>query len=382
MAHANGGEIESETRACLVYCRVSTSRQSSNIGKDGQEKESDLDRQIERMKAEATNRYPELPCHVYQETGSGMNYERKILNRLLDEVLEGKWDNSVLLVENRDRLVRFAEPMVAKILSSKGIQIIYTAQEDNSADQDFSADILACIHYFSTKFYSSRSTEKSKRILPPSVIQRAKELMDNGVSVRNIVEILDKENVRAAGGEKIHYNVLLRLYHSQAKIEAVIPKIESSIAEWEKLFIERADSSHVLPFQRAYLEYEKWAKSARKVVMSSQRFFRRFNRIEHGSVNINGKTIRGWRGLIIKGQSCHVVAKRIEKGGAGDLLLTFTAQMKNERATQSEIYRRYKQFCRARAVRPLSLSKTIYIMSALGWKTVNSETKKKLFMRA
>ena len=74
--------------------------------------------------------------------------------------------------------------------------------------------------------------------------------MDQGVAVRNIVKIFDKENVRGGRGEKIHYNVLLRLYHSQAKIEAVIPKIESSIAEWEKQFIERADSSHVLPFQR------------------------------------------------------------------------------------------------------------------------------------
>ena len=312
------------------------------------------------MKAEAAERYPELKAHIYAETGSGMNYERKILNQLIDEVLAGKWDNSVLLIENRDRLVRFAAPLIEKILSSKGIQIIYTAQEDNTAEQDFSADILACIHYFSTKFYSARSTEKSKRILPPEVIRRAKELMDNGVAVRNIVEIFDKENVRTERGEKIRYNVLLRLYHSQAKIETVIPKIESSIAEWEKLFLERADSSHLLPCSAAYSEYVKWAKSNKKTVMSMHRFSRRFARFEHSSVKLNGTRIRGWAGLRIKGKQCHLIRQTKEMGPI-DALLEFTYQVRKGE-TLNQAYKRYKTYCRTKNVAPLSklkLSATI-----------------------
>ena len=258
------------------------------------------------MKEQAKARYPELPCHVYSETGSAMNYDRKTLNKLLDEVLSGRWDNSVLLVENRDRLVRFAAPLIEKILRSKGIEIIYTNQEESSDDEDFTADILAVIHFFSARHYSKRVAERRRKVLPPEAVQRAKALIDEGMNVRNIAQTLELEGYRSERGEIIGYNILRRnIYHKQAVIEQAVEKKESSAEEFKRQSIAKASSSYCLSVVDAHSEYERWAVSQGKPVVSKRKFALLFGPSEQ--IYHDKKLVSGWRGLVVKGRAIHFI---------------------------------------------------------------------------
>jgi putative resolvase len=82
-----------EQRTCAIYARVSSYKQSA----DG-----NLDRQIERIKKHA--QLPET-TPIFAEYGSGLNTDRRGLNRLLKSV--EKKQISTIYIEYRDRLTRF-----------------------------------------------------------------------------------------------------------------------------------------------------------------------------------------------------------------------------------------------------------------------------------
>jgi len=305
------------------------------------------------MKGEAQRRCPELPCHVYQECGSAMNYDRKTMNKLLDEVLSGRWDNSILLVENRDRLVRFAAPLIEKILRSKGIEVIYVNQEESSDDEDFTADILAVIHFFSARHYSRRVAERRRKVLSAGVIQRGKELIDQGMNVREIQKTLEKEGIRAEDGSLIGYNILRRnIYHKQAIIEQAVERKESSAEEWKRQFTSKASSSYCLSVIDAHSEYEKWAIQMSKPVISKRKFALLFGPSEQ--IYHDRKQVSGWRGLIIKGRGIHFLHETAKKEvSALDCLLEFANQVQKEESL-NQVFKRYKSFCKEKGVVALS----------------------------
>ena len=83
----------SNTRYDVVYCRVSSTKQSD-----------DLERQVEHMRAQ-------FPGHrVITDVGSGINFKRKGLRTLLGEAQRGRVRQVV--VAHRDRLCRFAFDLV------------------------------------------------------------------------------------------------------------------------------------------------------------------------------------------------------------------------------------------------------------------------------
>ena len=357
---SNGESEESSTKVCLCYCRVSTSAQSSIKFKDGTEKndgQSDLTRQIDRLKSEAKNRYPELPCKVYSEQSSGMNFERRVLNKLLDEVLAGKWDNSILLVENKDRLVRFAAPIIEKIFKSKGIEVIYFAQEEITDDETLTNDILSVIHYFSAKSYSKRANERRKKVISSEATTRAKQLIDQGTNLREIVKVLDKENMRNEDGSPILYNLLRKtVYHKQAIIEQVVSKKESSAEEWKRQFVSRTSSAYCLPVADAHAEYEQWAIGQGKPVVSKLKFAKLFGPSEVIYNASAKRMVSAWKGLVVKGKAVHFIyeAKTAQSTvGPMDVLLDFTNEVRQGEAL-SQVFKRYKSFCKDKGVAQLS----------------------------
>lgn len=360
VALSDGESEESSTKVCLCYCRVSTSAQSSIKFKDGTEKndgQSDLTRQIDRLKNEAQARYPELPCKIYSEQGSGMNFERRVLNKLLDEVLAGKWDNSILLVENKDRLVRFSAALCEKIFKSKGIEVIYFAQEEITDDETLTNDILSVIHYFSAKSYSKRANERRRKVLTPEATTRAKQLIDQGTNLREIVKVLDKENVRNEDGSPILYNLLRKtVYHKQDVIETVVAKTLNSGEEWKAQFINKTSSAYCLSVADAYEEYLSWATSAHKLPLSKLKFAKLFGPSELTYNASIRKTISAWKGLVVKGKALHFIyeAKYAQStAGPMDVLLDFTNQVRKGESL-GQVFRRYKSFCKDKNVAALS----------------------------
>lgn len=67
-------------------------------------------------------------------------------------------DIELLVIENKDRLVRFDFDMLEKFFSYFGCKILVLndAIENKSYEQELTDDLISVIHYFTMKSYSHR----------------------------------------------------------------------------------------------------------------------------------------------------------------------------------------------------------------------------------
>jgi predicted site-specific integrase-resolvase len=100
---------------------------------------------------------------LISDLGSGMNYHKKGLKHLLDEILEGNVLH--LVITHKDRLLRFGAELVFAICEAKNIEIVILNRgEDTSFEEDLAKDVLEIITVFSARLYGSRSHKNQKII--------------------------------------------------------------------------------------------------------------------------------------------------------------------------------------------------------------------------
>ena len=136
------------SRKTIAYARVSSHDQRT-----------DLERQKQVL---------ELYCarqgwtfEVVSDLGSGMNYHKKGLKRLLSNILEGKIGR--LVIAHKDRLLRFGAELVFAICAAKNVEVVILNQgEDTSFEEDLAKDVLEIITVFSARLYGSRSRKNQK----------------------------------------------------------------------------------------------------------------------------------------------------------------------------------------------------------------------------
>lgn len=137
-------------RKTLAYARV-----SSHDQKD------DLERQKQVL---------ELYCaqqgwtfELIADLGSGMNYYKKGLKRLLNEILGGQVGR--LVITHKDRLLRFGAELVFSICEAKQVDVVIVNKgEDTTFEEDLATDVLEIITVFYARLYGSRS-RKNKKLL-------------------------------------------------------------------------------------------------------------------------------------------------------------------------------------------------------------------------
>ena len=145
----NGTKEEEKLTVC--YSRVSTPGQ-----KEG------LDRQAEVIKNYAIdNNYTNIK--EIKDIGSGINYNKKGLLELVKLLLTNKV--YTLIIQHKDRLLRFGTDIIFYICKLKGINIKVIGEKLNKTkDEDFVEDIISIITVYSAKISGSRS-HKNKNIL-------------------------------------------------------------------------------------------------------------------------------------------------------------------------------------------------------------------------
>lgn len=140
--------VDAANRRTVAYARVSSHDQKE-----------DLERQKQVL---------ELYCarqgwtfEVIADLGSGMNYHKKGLKRLLDAVIEGEIGR--LVITHKDRLLRFGAELVFAICEAKGVEVVILNQgEDTTFEEDLAKDVLEIITVFSARLYGSRSRKNQK----------------------------------------------------------------------------------------------------------------------------------------------------------------------------------------------------------------------------
>ena len=137
-------------RRDVVYARVSSNEQKTK---------GDLDRQaLAIIEGFSTLKEP----IVLKEVGSGLNDNRKQLNKLLDLVLADQVGN--VYITYRDRLTRFGFHYLERIFNHHGTQIFVLNDEERQEDvsKALAEDMMALIASFSGKLYGMRSHKKSR----------------------------------------------------------------------------------------------------------------------------------------------------------------------------------------------------------------------------
>lgn len=122
----------------ILYCRVSSSKQKG-----------DLQRQIAFLQ----ERYPDF--EVVQDVGSGLNFQRKGLLFLLEQIMSGTV--STVVVAHRDRLCRIGFDLFRFLFQKYNVKL--EVLDDPTVKEplkELSEDLLSIITVFTARYYGSR----------------------------------------------------------------------------------------------------------------------------------------------------------------------------------------------------------------------------------
>ena len=132
-----------ETRKTIAYARVSSHDQKE-----------DLERQKKVLELYCTSQGWQF--EILSDLGSGMNYQKKGLKKLINEILSEQIGRLVLT--HKDRLLRFGAELIFSICAAKEVEVVLINKSDNSSFEEYLAkDVLEIITVFSARLYGSRS---------------------------------------------------------------------------------------------------------------------------------------------------------------------------------------------------------------------------------
>lgn len=143
LAFVNDKKNKTVEKVAIGYARVSTPN-----------KKDDLERQkhvLELYCAAKGFKY-----RILEDIGSGLNYEKKGLRELIRLIETNQISH--LILNYKDRLLRFGSEIIFEMCRIRGIEvIILNEDEQKSYEEELVDDVLSVITVFSVKLYGSRS---------------------------------------------------------------------------------------------------------------------------------------------------------------------------------------------------------------------------------
>ncbi len=139
-----GNINQKSNRKIISYSRVSTQNQKEQ-----------LKEQTQRIYNSCISRNIKLD-EQFEDIKSGMNHDRPKFQELIRLVIGGRVQ--LIVVENKDRLVRFGFETLEQIFKYFGTRILVLndSLENKTYEQELTEDLISIIHYFTMKSYSHR----------------------------------------------------------------------------------------------------------------------------------------------------------------------------------------------------------------------------------
>lgn len=141
-----GVDVQDDDRQTVIYARVSTRNQKD-----------DLRNQVAFLRR-FCNAKGIVADQCIEDYGSGLNYNRKKWNRLLDEVMERRV--RTVIVTHKDRFVRFGFGWFEKFCAKFGTSIVVVNNEELSPQEELVQDIVSILHVFSCRLYGLRKYKR------------------------------------------------------------------------------------------------------------------------------------------------------------------------------------------------------------------------------
>lgn len=141
-----GIKTNNDIRDVVIYARVSTRSQKD-----------DLKNQVEFLRT-FCNARGIIVNQCIEDFGSGLNYNRKKWNNLLEQVMENKV--KTILISDKDRFIRFGFDWFEKFCEKFNTDIIIVNNELLSPNEELVQDIISILHVFSCRLYGLRKYKK------------------------------------------------------------------------------------------------------------------------------------------------------------------------------------------------------------------------------
>ncbi len=139
-----------EVRKTIAYARVSSHDQKADLVRQQQV--------LELFCAKNDWTY-----EIISDLGSGMNYHKKGLTKLLNLILSGNIGRLVLT--HKDRLLRFGAELIFSICEIKNVEVLLINKGDEiSFEEELASDVLEIITVFSARLYGARNKKNKKLI--------------------------------------------------------------------------------------------------------------------------------------------------------------------------------------------------------------------------
>lgn len=164
--HFLGLKSEKQINKKIIgYCRVSSHKQKD-----------DLERQIENVK---TYMYAKgYQFEIITDIGSGINYNKKGLNQLIDMVTNSEVEKIVVLC--KDRLIRFGYELIENLCNKFGTTIEIIDNTEKIEQQELVEDLVQIVTVFSCRLQGKRANKAKKMI--KELIEDDKDIKDNADS--------------------------------------------------------------------------------------------------------------------------------------------------------------------------------------------------------
>ncbi|MDF2675206.1 MAG: transposon, resolvase [Clostridiales bacterium] len=141
--------MEQLKRKVVGYCRVSSNKQKD-----------DLERQIYNVKSYMIARG--YSFSIVSDIGSGINYNKKGLNQLIDMIINGEVEKVVVLY--KDRLLRFGFEIIENLCNKYGTTIEIIDNSEENEEEELVEDLTQIITVFSCRLQGNRVNKAKKMI--------------------------------------------------------------------------------------------------------------------------------------------------------------------------------------------------------------------------
>ena len=144
-----GIKLDKQEKRTIGYARVSSNKQKD-----------DLIRQVENLKTYMIARGYQF--EIIEDIGSGINYNKKGLNELINKITNREVDKIVILY--KDRLLRFGMELIENLCKKYEVEIEIIDNTEKSEEQELVEDLVQIITEFSCKLQGKRANKAKKMI--------------------------------------------------------------------------------------------------------------------------------------------------------------------------------------------------------------------------
>ena len=166
--HFLGLKSEKQINKKIIgYCRVSSHKQKD-----------DLERQIENVK---TYMYAKgYQFEIITDIGSGINYNKKGLNQIIDMVTNSEVEKIVVLY--KDRLIRLGYELIKNLCNKFGTTIEIIDNTEKTEQQELVEDLVQIVTVFSCRLQAKRANANKAKKMIEELIEDDKDIKDNADS--------------------------------------------------------------------------------------------------------------------------------------------------------------------------------------------------------